>query len=366
MMNSAEQKALKRLQGCLTAVNLATDLTGWTVQTGKQGVYYLHTASGATFQTLAAAVLAVNAFRHDSQTCTSGTDADSEDDAKEEVLSIASCLDQVVNQLQKSIQTMEGYKRVSTEDTAQELQVLRPKIVDMYDVCSYVHVSRDKMVLKQTDTLLQRSTKVRCQLLLATCAVFTQKVLHRSSYTSGYRQHCMYTLLQELKRTGPDNPALSMLVEPLLPRAWRKELDKQKLLQDDVDTDLYSPAVAEQDLQGEAAEEGPPLEDDFVVAEDPGLLKSIHRVKKVSEALDLVPLYKRADVEMVVANAIGKGLHSMAKCISDFEGSFAEKEHHKDWLRVLKEAIADSETDEKGCSKTKAVEQLVWHDPASD
>ena len=61
---------------------------------------------------------------------------------------------------------------------------------------------------------------------------------------SGYKQHCMHTLLQELKRTSPDNPALSMLVEPLFPSAWRKELDKQKLLKDDVDTDLYSPAVA--------------------------------------------------------------------------------------------------------------------------
>ena len=40
-------------------------------------------------------------------------------------------------------------------------------------------------------------------------------------------------LLQELKRSGPDNPALSMLVEPLLPRAWRKELDQQKLLKGD-------------------------------------------------------------------------------------------------------------------------------------
>ncbi len=174
-MKSAEQKALRQLQDCLTTVKLATDLTGWTVQTGKQGVYYLHTASGAAFQTLGAAALAVNAFSHDSQTCTSGTDADSEDDAKEEVLSIATCLDQVVHQLQKSIQTLEGYKTVSKEDTAQALQVLRPKIVDMYDVCSYVHVSRDKMALKQTDTLLQRSTKLRCQLLLATCAVFTQK-----------------------------------------------------------------------------------------------------------------------------------------------------------------------------------------------
>ena len=56
----------------------------------------------------------------------------------------------------------------------------------------------------------------------------------------------MYTLLQELRRTGPDNPALSMLVEPLLPRAWRQELDRQKLLIGDEDTDLYSAAIAQE------------------------------------------------------------------------------------------------------------------------
>ncbi len=272
-MKAAEQKAMKQLQDCLTTVKSANDLTGWTVQTGKQGVYYLHTSSGVAFQTLGAATVAVGAFRHSNQTCTSSTDADSQDDAKEEILSIASCLDRVVNHLQKSIQTLDGYQMVSAEDTTQALQVLRPKIVDMYDVCGYVHVSRHKMVVKQAETLLQRSTKLRCQLLLATCAVFAQKLLHSSSYTSGYRQHCMYNLLQELKRTGPDNPALSMLVEPLLPRAWRKELDKQKLLKDDVNTDLYSSAVAEEDMQGVAAEEGTPLEDGFVVVEKPGLLK---------------------------------------------------------------------------------------------
>ncbi len=73
----------------------------------------------------------------------------------------------------------------------------------------------------------------------------------------------MYTLLQELKRTGPNNPALSLLVEPLLPRAWRKELDKQKLLKDDIDTDLYSRDIAQQDIQQAAVEEGPPTGHDF-------------------------------------------------------------------------------------------------------
>jgi len=80
--------------------------------------------------------------------------------------------------------------------------------------------------------------------------VFGQKLLPRSSYTSTrYRQHCKYTLLQELRRTGADTPALAMLVEPLLPRAWRKELDKQKRLKGDEDTDLYAVRIGEQDLK---------------------------------------------------------------------------------------------------------------------
>ena len=99
------------------------------------------------------------------------------------------------------------------------------------------------------DTLLQRSAKLICQLLLATCAVFLQRLLNTSSYTSGARQHCMYTLLQELRRAGPDNPALGMLVEPLLPRAWEKELDKQKLLKDDQGTDLYATRIGEKDMK---------------------------------------------------------------------------------------------------------------------
>jgi len=137
----------------------------------------------------------------------------------------------------------------------------------MYDMCAYVHVNKTSMVLTQEDTLLQRSTKLRCQLLLATCAVFAQKLLHKSSYTSGYRQHCMHTLLQELRHTGADNPALAMLVEPLLPLAWRQQLDKQRMLKCDEDTDLFSTGIAEQDIQQASEEEGLPLQDDFVVLE---------------------------------------------------------------------------------------------------
>ena len=60
-----------------------------------------------------------------------------------------------------------------------------------------------------------------------------------------------------------------MLVEPLLPKAWRKELDKQKTLKDDVKTDLYAVNIAEQDLAQASEEEGSPVGDDFAMPEDP-------------------------------------------------------------------------------------------------
>ncbi|DBA90680.1 TPA: hypothetical protein ACH3X1_003897 [Trebouxia sp. C0004] len=207
---------------------------------GKHGLYYLHEASGRTFQTLGAAKVAVYAFSH----TTASDKDDDDDDEREEVLSIATCLDAVVSHLHRHIDSLQAYNRDKPQDIAQTPRALQPRIVDMYDVCSYVHVSQKRISLDQEDTLLQRATKLRCQLLLATCAVFTLQLLHQSSYTSGYRQHCMYTLLQELKRSGLDNPALSMLVEPLLSRAWRKELDQQKLLKGDEYTDLIGKGIA--------------------------------------------------------------------------------------------------------------------------
>ena len=81
-------------------------------------------------------------------------------------------------------------------------------------------MEKARLTLTQVDTLLQRSTKLRCQLLLATCAVFALRLLHSFGYASGYRQHCMCTLLQELRHNGARSPAL----------AWRKKLDKQKTL----------------------------------------------------------------------------------------------------------------------------------------
>ncbi len=214
----------------------------------------------------------------------------------------------------------------------------------MYDMCAYVHINKTSMVLTQEDTLLQRSTKLRCQLLLATCAVFAQKLLHRSSYTSGYRQHCMYTLLQELRHTGADNPALAMLVEPLLPLAWRKQLDKQRFLKGDEDTDLFSTGIAEQDIQQASEEEGLPLQDEFVVPEGPGMAKLSLKLTKISAVLDLVPVSKRQLVEQAVGHAIGQGLDSVMECCKDFETKYGNNKYHQDWLCALKQAVSEEDS----------------------
>ena len=217
----------------------------------------------------------------------------------------------------------------------------------MYDVCAYVHVDKARLKLTQEDTLLQRSTKLRCQLLLATCAVFAQKLLHRSSYTSGYRQHCMSTLLQELRHNGAQSPALAMLVEPLLPKAWRKELDRQKTLKGDVDTDLYALNIAEQDIAQACEEEGSPIGGDFVICEGPEMAKLSLKVQKISDALDLVPVSKRDCVEHVVANAIGQGLDRLLECFSPFEDKYANSKYHEAWLCAFKQAISGDHSAEQ-------------------
>ena len=57
-------------------------------------------------------------------------------------------------------------------------------------------------------------------------------------------------------QTGPNSAALPLLVEPLLPRSWKRELDQSKLLKGDMETDLYSTAVAQEDIIKGEEEEG--------------------------------------------------------------------------------------------------------------
>ena len=216
---------------CVGRSDAQDQLSGWLARTGRQGLYYLHECSSLSFQTLGAARVAVHALKqndHSYITITEHVAEDDEDEEKDELLSLCSCLDGVISHLQKQVETLKSYQG-QPQETAEANWAVQSRIVDMYDVYAYVHVDKATLTLTQEDTLLQRSTKLRCQLLLATCAVSAQKLLHRSSYTSGYRQHCMYTLLQELRHTGAQTPALAMLVEPLLPKACRKSWTSRRL-----------------------------------------------------------------------------------------------------------------------------------------
>ena len=207
---------------------------------------------------------------------------------------------------------------------------------------------------------MQRSTKLRSQLLLATCAVFAQKLLHRSSYTSGYRQHGMYTLLQELRHNGAQSPALAMLVEPLLPRAWRKELDTQKAMKDDADTDLYAISIGKQDLAQASEEEGSPLGNDFVIPAGPEIAKLSLKVQKISDALDLVPVSKRDCVEHAVANALGEGLDRLIECFQAFESKYANNKYHEAWLCAFKQAISGNDSAEEDPEEHLLLESTIF------
>ena len=349
-MNSIECKAFKQLQQCVGKSDAQDQLSGWVVRTGRQGVYYLHEESSLSFQTLGAARVAVHALKHSVLDGIIGTDhddyEDDEDGERTETLHLCCCLDGVIDQLHKQVKVLQSYQGQPHKSLEVTWNV-QSKIVDMYDVCAYVHVDKAKLTLTQEDTLLQRSTKLRSQLLLATCAVFAQKLLHRSSYTSGYRQHCMYTLLQELRHSGAQSPALAMPVEPLLPKAWRKELDRQKTLKDDVDTDLYAISIGEQDIAQASEEEGSPIGGDFVICEGPEMAKLSHKAQAISDALDLVPVSKRDCVEHAVANAIGQGLDKLLECFSAFEYKYANSKYHEAWLCAFKQAITGDHSAEQ-------------------
>ena len=104
--------------------------------------------------------------------------------------------------------------------------------------------------------------------------------LHENSslsfQTLGAARVAVHALEQsEITGTGHDyqEDDEDELVEPLLPRAWRKELDRQKALKDDVDTDLYAVNIAEQDIAQAPEEEGSPVGDDFVILEGPQMAK---------------------------------------------------------------------------------------------
>ena len=134
-----------------------------------------------------------------------------------------------------------------------------------------------------------------------------------------------------------------MLVEPLLPRAWRKEPDKQKVLKDDVDTDLYAICIGEQDVKQGCEEEGSPLGDDFVIPEGPEMAKLSLKVQKIYDALDLVPVSQRDCVEHAIANALDKGLDRLIEYFQAFHNKYANSTYHEAWLCAFKQAISEND-----------------------
>ncbi len=348
-MNAEEEDAYSRMKQFCTAVRPDCDYSSWRAQTCKKKrcIEYLHQPTGLTLQSPGAAHLAVLALPTQKQasSCTlngskavSAASCSSDTEAGDMCLIITS-LDKLVVQLQRHVSEMQRYHSDAAHSNAvPATTAIQPRIAQVQDVCSYIQIKADQLVMQQEDSLMKRATKLRCQLLLATCAVFAQKLVHRGSYTSGYRQHCFHTLITELLRTGPNSAALPLLVEPLLPRSWKRELDQSKLLKGDMETDLYSTAVAQEDIMQGEEEEGLAPSDGFLVADaDPQLTPG--KAGQVVDALDLIPLYIRQKVELEVSNALAEGLPAVKSCVEQLAARFADKAAHKAWLSSLQEVV---------------------------
>ncbi|DBA88216.1 TPA: hypothetical protein ACH3X1_016170 [Trebouxia sp. C0004] len=348
-MNAEEEDAYSRMKHFCTAVRPDCDYSSWRVQTCKKKgcIEYLHQPTGLTLQSPGAAHLAVLALPTQKQpsNCTmndskavSAASCSSDTEAGDLCLIITS-LDKLVVQLQRHVSEMQRcHSDAAHGNAVPATTAIQPRIVQVQDVCSYIQIKADHLVMQQEDSLMKRATKLRCQLLLATCAVFAQKLLHRGSYTSGYRQHCFHTLITELLRTGPNSAALPLLVEPLLPRSWKRELDQSKLLKGDMETDLYSTAVAQVDIMQGEEEEGLAPSDGFLVADaDPQLTPG--KLEQVVDALDLIPLYVRQKVELKVSNALAEGLSALKSCVEQLAARFADKAAHKAWLSSLQQVV---------------------------
>ena len=110
-MNTTEERAFQQLQELVSKVGSENQLAGWTVKTGKKGIYFLHEPSALALQTLGATRVAVLAFSQSGQSVLTGTASVAPEDDEDEVLSLCSCLDGVIGQLQKQMETLNSYQR---------------------------------------------------------------------------------------------------------------------------------------------------------------------------------------------------------------------------------------------------------------
>ena len=58
------------------------------------------------------------------------------------------------------------------------------------------------------------------------------------------------------------------------------------------------------------------------------------------DALDLVPVCKRHEIETAIADSVGRGL---LECCQELEGKYSKAKYHQDWLHAMTEAMADNE-----------------------
>ncbi len=85
------------------------------------------------------------------------------------------------------------------------------------------------------------------------------------------------------------------------------------------------------------------MDDGFVVVEAPGLARLTSRINKVYDALDLVPVCKRHEIETAIADSVGRGLDAVLECCQELENKFNKTKYHQDWLHAMKQALADED-----------------------
>lgn len=168
-MNAEEEDAYSRMKTFCTAVRPDCDFSSWRAQTceKKRCIEYLHHPTGLTLQSPGAAYLAVlalpsqkqpsNCTSNDSKavsaaTCSSDTEADV-------VCLIITSLDKLVVQLQRHVCEMQRYHSDAAHNNAVQLTTsIQPKIAQVHDVCSYIQIKADHLVMQQEDSLMKRAT----------------------------------------------------------------------------------------------------------------------------------------------------------------------------------------------------------------
>ena len=83
-----------------------------------------------------------------------------------------------------------------------------------------------------------------------------------------------------------------------------------------------------------------------MVVKTPSLVKLTGRMHMILEALDLVPVYKRQQIEEAVAGAVEKGLDEMLLCWKQLECKYSQHKHHQTWLHALKQALSADKQDQ--------------------